>query len=68
MKNNDAKIDNLNFLNIVYVGGRGGEVDFPMLSPQFNKGVLNVLFDADKNCVDHIKPQWGSRKLLLKLN
>ena len=60
------KIDNQNFLNIVHVGGRGGGVDFPLLSTQFNKDVLNVLFDADENCIDHIKSQWGSRKIIVK--
>lgn len=37
-----------------HVGGRGGGVSFPHL-PQFSDDILQIIYDADENCIEHIR-------------
>ena len=46
-------IDNLK-LSIHHVGGRAGSRSFPVLN-KFEKDIINVLYDADEDCVDQIQ-------------
>jgi FkbM family methyltransferase len=46
-------MDNLK-LSVHHVGGRGGSRSFPVLN-KFEKDIINVLYDADKECLDQVK-------------
>ena len=37
-----------------HVGGRGGGVSFPHL-PMFSDDILQIIYDADENCIEHIR-------------
>ena len=37
-----------------HVGGRGGSRNFPYMK-KFEKDIINVLYDADKDCIEQIK-------------
>ncbi len=52
---------NNSLLSIHHVGGRSGTRSFPVLD-QFEKDVINVLYDADKSCLDHIREQNSRNK------
>ena len=40
-------------ISVHHIGGRGGDRGFPVRKP-FEKDIVNVLYDADKDCVDDI--------------
>ena len=37
-----------------HVGGRGGSRNFPYMK-KFEKDIITVLYDADKDCIEQIK-------------
>jgi len=50
-----------------HIGGRNGSRVFPLLKT-FEKDFVNVLYDADKDCIEHIKeqnPQAGFKTYVL---
>jgi FkbM family methyltransferase len=43
---------------IHHVGGRGGTRSFPLLK-LFESDIINIIFDADEECIDQIKKKWS---------
>ena len=41
-------------LSIHHIGGRGGSRSFPVL-PVFENDIVNVLYDADQDCLDQVE-------------
>lgn len=41
------------YLSVHHVGGRNGSMSLPRLE-KFEKDIVNVLYDADPDCIDHI--------------
>ena len=46
-------MNNLN-LSVHHIGGRAGTRGFPQMK-KFEKDIINVLYDADEDCLEQIK-------------
>jgi len=65
LKSDPNQINNKAFIKIHHIGGRGGGVNTFPLPNQFNNEILNVIYDADESCIDHIRDQWINKKVLV---
>ena len=50
-----------NKLSVHHVGGRNGSQPFPP-AESFDKDIVNVLYDADPDCIDHAREQNATRQ------
>ena len=54
-----------NFI-IHHVGGRSGSISFPIYD-NFEKDIINIIYDADEKCIQQIKDLWATKKCNTKV-